>query len=58
MQYLALWPMQLASHLRRDGGRVAEIAAAVRYDSDAAFSRAFKKIVGRSPAAWRATPDV
>jgi AraC family transcriptional regulator, alkane utilization regulator len=54
MQYLALWRMQLASRLLRDGGRVAEVAAAVGYDSEAAFSRAFKKLVGRSPAAWRA----
>jgi AraC-like DNA-binding protein len=57
MQYLALWRMQLASRLLRDGGRVAEVAAAVGYDSEAAFSRAFKKLVGRSPAAWRAAQD-
>jgi len=25
----------------------------VGYESDAAFSRAFKKLVGRAPAAWR-----
>jgi AraC-like DNA-binding protein len=53
MQYLALWRAQLASRLLADGGHVAEVAAAVGYDSEAAFSRAFKKLVGRAPAAWR-----
>jgi AraC-like DNA-binding protein len=53
MQYLALWRMQLASRLLLDGGAVAAVASAVGYDSEAAFSRAFKKLVGRSPALWR-----
>jgi AraC-like DNA-binding protein len=53
MQYLALWRMQLASRLLLEGGTVAAVAAAVGYESEAAFSRAFRKLVGRSPAAWR-----
>jgi AraC-like DNA-binding protein len=53
MQYLALWRTQLASRLLADGGQVAEVAAAVGYESDAAFSRAFKKLVGQAPATWR-----
>jgi len=53
MQYLALWRMQLASRLLRDGGAVAAVASAVGYESEAAFSRAFKKLVGQAPAAWR-----
>lgn len=53
MQYLALWRMQLASRLLDEGSRVAAVAAAVGYESEAAFSRAFKKLVGHSPAAWR-----
>jgi AraC-like DNA-binding protein len=53
MQYLALWRMQLASRLLSEGGQVAAVAEAVGYDSEAAFSRAFKKLVGRSPATWR-----
>jgi AraC-like DNA-binding protein len=57
MQYLALWRMQLASRLLMDGGRVAEVAAAVGYDSEAAFSRAFKKLVGQAPATWRRQAD-
>jgi AraC-like DNA-binding protein len=53
MQYLALWRMQLASKLLTDGGHVAQVADAVGYESEAAFSRAFKKLVGQAPAAWR-----
>jgi AraC-like DNA-binding protein len=53
MQYLALWRMQLASRLLVDGGQVAAVAGAVGYESEAAFSRAFKKLVGQSPATWR-----
>jgi AraC-like DNA-binding protein len=53
MQYLALWRMQLASRLLMEGGRVADVAEAVGYESEAAFSRAFKKQVGQAPATWR-----
>ena len=53
MQYLALWRMQLASRLLIEGRHVAAVADAVGYESEAAFSRAFKKLVGRSPATWR-----
>ncbi len=53
MQYLALWRMQLASHMLADGVPVAEVAGAVGYESEAAFSRAFKKLVGQAPGTWR-----
>lgn len=53
MQYLALWRMQLASRLLTGGRQVAEASAAVGYESEAAFSRAFKKLLGQSPARWR-----
>jgi AraC-like DNA-binding protein len=53
MQYVALWRMQLASRLLADGGHVAGVAAQVGYESEAAFSRAFKKLVGQAPATWR-----
>lgn len=54
MQYLAHWRMQLAASLLADGAaKVCAVALNVGYDSEAAFSRAFKKIVGASPAAWR-----
>jgi AraC-like DNA-binding protein len=54
MQYLAKWRMQIASGLLSDGSaNVATVAAEIGYASEAAFSRAFKKIVGKSPSAWR-----
>jgi len=53
MQYLALWRMQLASRLLVEGAQVSAAADAVGYASEAAFSRAFKKLLGQSPAAWR-----
>ena len=54
MQYLAHWRMQLASGLlRSSNSTVAAIALEVGYDSEAAFARAFKRLVGSPPAAWR-----
>ena len=53
IQYLALWRMQLASRLLLEGEAVAEVATAVGYVSEAAFSRTFKKLVGEAPATWR-----
>jgi AraC-like DNA-binding protein len=53
MHYLALWRMQLASRLLLEGSAVAEVATAIGYESEAAFSRAFKKLVGEAPATWR-----
>jgi AraC-like DNA-binding protein len=54
MQYLASWRMQLAAgHLKTGTDTVAAVAARVGYESDAAFSRAFKKAVGMSPRQWR-----
>ncbi len=54
MQYLTHWRMQVASGLLISGGAsIATIAAEVGYDSEAAFSRAFKKSVGVSPSHWR-----
>ncbi len=54
MQYLTSWRMQIASRMLRSGRMtVAAIAAEVGYDSEAAFSRAFKRLVGAPPAAWR-----
>ena len=54
MRYLAQWRMQLASTLLARGDRtLPEIAREVGYQSEAAFSRAFKKLVGASPGNWR-----
>ena len=54
MHYLTHWRMQMAAGLLSDGTRsVATIAEDVGYESEAAFSRAFKKLVGAPPASWR-----
>jgi len=54
MKYLARWRMQLAAALLRDTEeKHLAIALDVGYESEAAFSRAFKREVGVSPATWR-----
>jgi AraC-like DNA-binding protein len=54
MHYLARWRMQVASEmLNRGNANMATIAAEVGYESEAAFSRAFKKMMGIPPSAWR-----
>lgn len=54
MRYLAVWRMQVAAQRLREGRRsVAQIAAEVGYESEAAFTRAFKREHGMAPAAWR-----
>ena len=54
MQYLANWRIQLGARLLRESSRiVADIALEVGYESEAAFARAFKRMVGTPPAAWR-----
>jgi AraC-like DNA-binding protein len=54
MHYLAKWRMQIASELLSgSNANIASIAAKTGYESDAAFSRAFKKMIGIPPSAWR-----
>jgi AraC-like DNA-binding protein len=54
MQYLQKWRLQMAASRLLDGiSNIATIAAEIGYESDAAFSRAFKKAVGVPPAEWR-----
>jgi len=57
MQYLRQWRLQLATRMLAGPGatKVAAVAEAVGYDSEASFSRAFKKSVGAAPARWRAS---
>lgn len=53
-QYVARWRMHLAARSLREGSAsVAEVARTVGYDSEAAFSRAFKRLVGVSPGRLR-----
>ena len=54
MQYLARWRMQVAAQsLRETNEPLNRIAISVGYDSEAAFSRAFKREFGAAPATWR-----
>lgn len=54
MQYLTRWRLQLAARMLEDGrATVSHAAAAVGYQSEAAFTRAFKRYVGEAPGAWR-----
>ncbi|MDN3920311.1 AraC family transcriptional regulator [Roseateles violae] len=54
MQYLAQWRMLLASNLlARSNAPLSHIAEEVGYQTDTAFSRAFRREYGMPPAAWR-----
>jgi AraC-like DNA-binding protein len=54
MQYLTQWRMQAAANLlRQSRAPIASIALDVGYESEAAFARAFKRLVGAPPASWR-----
>jgi AraC-like DNA-binding protein len=54
MHYLASWRMQVAAEeLRSRNASLLQIANTVGYESEAAFSRAFKRAFGTAPATWR-----
>jgi AraC-like DNA-binding protein len=54
MQYLTQWRLQLAANLlATTSAKVADVGLQVGYESEAAFSRAFKRAIGRSPAHYR-----
>jgi AraC-like DNA-binding protein len=54
IQYLTQWRMQIAAKCLADPGvKIAALAHEIGYESEAAFSRAFKRFVGRSPSQWR-----
>jgi AraC-like DNA-binding protein len=56
MQYLTQWRMLLAANLlSRSNAPLARIAEDVGYQTDTAFSRAFRREFGAPPAAWRRT---
>jgi AraC family transcriptional regulator, alkane utilization regulator len=56
MRYLTQWRLQLAADLLRKGDApIAQIAGDVGYESEAAFSRAFKRQLGAAPATFRAS---
>jgi AraC-like DNA-binding protein len=54
MQYVTRWRMLVAvDFLREDGATVGELARRLGYRSEAAFARAFKRVVGVPPGAVR-----
>lgn len=54
MQYLTHWRIALATHALRGGSlSLTRIAEQVGYESEAAFSRAFRRAHGMPPGAWR-----
>lgn len=54
IQYLTNWRMQLAARqMENPDISIAQVAAEVGYGSEAAFQRAFKKVVGVPPGTWR-----
>lgn len=54
LAYVTRWRMHVAlDRLRADGSAVADVAGRLGYRSEAAFSRAFKRVTGVSPGAAR-----
>ncbi|HJS88578.1 MAG TPA: AraC family transcriptional regulator [Steroidobacteraceae bacterium] len=54
MRYLTVWRMHVAAQQLCEGpASVAQVAFTVGYESEAAFSRAFKRQFGASPGTWR-----
>lgn len=59
LEYLTSWRMQKATGLLQKGDKkLFEVAKSVGYDSDAAFSKAFKRIVGVAPKQYRRSATV
>ena len=57
MRYVTRWRMHVAADLlETTDTTVAAVAAQVGYDSVAAFSRAFKRVIGSTPRATRNPP--
>jgi AraC-like DNA-binding protein len=58
MQYVARWRMNVAQMwITEENLSFAEIASRLGYDSEAAFSRAFKRVIGVSPGVLRRASD-
>ena len=54
MRYVARWRMHVAvAALKEEGATVGQLADRLGYRSEAAFSRAFKRVIGVSPGAIR-----
>jgi AraC-like DNA-binding protein len=59
MNYVARWKMNLAlTWLKEEDARVNKLADRLGYQSEAAFSRAFKRFIGVSPGAIRRNNNI
>ncbi len=59
LEYLTNWRMQKATaFLRKGDKKLAEVAKAVGYDTDAAFSKTFKRTFGLPPREYERTATV
>ncbi len=58
MHYVARWRMHVALNaLKEERPALGELASRLGYQSEAAFSRAFKRFIGISPGAVRRNPE-
>jgi AraC-like DNA-binding protein len=58
MHYVARWRMHVALNaLKEEKPALGELASRLGYQSEAAFSRAFKRFIGISPGAVRRNPE-
>jgi AraC-like DNA-binding protein len=58
MQYITRWRMQVALNaLQEEGATVGELANQLGYRSEAAFARAFKRVIGISPGVIRRSAE-
>jgi AraC-like DNA-binding protein len=54
LEYLTNWRMQKATPLlQKDDKKLIDVARSVGYDSDAAFSKAFKRVMDAAPRQFR-----
>jgi AraC-like DNA-binding protein len=59
MHYVARWRMNVAqTWLKEDDAPLGVLASRLGYESEAAFSRAFKRFIGVSPGAVRRNRDM
>jgi AraC-like DNA-binding protein len=56
LRYVTRWRMHLATVELGRGARVGEVARRLGYDSEAAFSRAYRRVTGIPPVAARGRP--
>ena len=58
MAYVTRWRLRTAAVALRTTRRdVAEVAASAGYESTAAFSKAFRRLIGEPPGAYRRAGD-